>query len=55
MPAAPGEDPRRRRLNRAVDAVQERFGARVLQRGTGAVERAGLSLQIKRGEDPPPE
>jgi DNA polymerase-4 len=46
------EDPRRRRLNRVVDAVQERYGRRALARGFGPVERAGLSSQIKRGEDP---
>ncbi len=45
-----GEDPRRRRLNQVVDAVQDRFGRQALERGVVTVERAGLSLQIKRGE-----
>jgi len=45
-----GEDPRRRRLNQVVDAVQDRFGRQALERGGVSVERAGLSLQIKRGE-----
>lgn len=41
----------RRRLNRVSDAIRDRFGERSLSRGLGAVERAGLSLQIKRGEE----
>jgi DNA polymerase-4 len=48
---------RRRRLNRALDEIAERFGSEAVVRGTReAAERAGLSLQIKRGEreDPPP-
>ncbi len=45
-----GEDPRRRCLNQVVDAVQDRFGRQALERGVVSVERAGLSLQIKRGE-----
>ncbi len=45
------EDARRRRLNRAVDAIQDRFGRQALERGVVSVERAGLSLQIKRGEE----
>ena len=45
-----GEDPRRRHLNQVVDAVQDRFGRQALERGVVSVERAGLSLQIKRGE-----
>jgi DNA polymerase-4 len=48
---APAEDPRRRGLNRAVDAIHDRFGRSALQRGGEPVERAGLSLQIKPGED----
>jgi DNA polymerase-4 len=44
-------DARRDRLNRAIDAVAERFGAgSVVRAGAAPVERAGLSLQIKRGE-----
>ncbi len=42
----------RRRLNRVVDQIQDRFGHRSLERGSVAVDRAGLSTQIKRGEDP---
>lgn len=41
----------RGRLNRVSDAIRERFGERSLSRGLGTVERAGLSLQIKRGEE----
>ena len=43
---------RRSRLNQAIDAIHERFGTAALRRGVAAVERAGLSQQIKRGEDP---
>jgi DNA polymerase-4 len=52
--AIASEEPaRRRRLNRALDEIAERFGSRALVRaGEAAAERAGLSLQIKRGEDP---
>ncbi|HXZ85770.1 MAG TPA: hypothetical protein VEI82_09790, partial [Myxococcota bacterium] len=47
-------DPARRaRLNRALDAIRERFGEAALQRASAAdVERAGLSAQIKRGIAP---
>jgi len=42
---------RANRLNRALDAVRERFGAEALQRAVGEdAERAGLSDRIKRGE-----
>ena len=41
----------RARLNRVVDEIQDRFGDRSLARGHAEVARAGLSLQIKRGED----
>ena len=44
------ENPRRARLNRAVDAIHDRFGSASLRRGSGPEERAGLSFQIKRGE-----
>jgi DNA polymerase-4 len=47
-----GQDPEARsRLNRVTDAIRDRFGDRSLSRGLGTVERAGLSLQIKRGEE----
>jgi DNA polymerase-4 len=48
---------RRRRLNRALDDIADRFGPEAVVRGTrDTARRAGLSLQIKRGErdDPPP-
>ena len=53
--AGPGDPQRRRQLNRTVDAIQERFGREVLRRGDVLpAERAGLSMQIKHGEDPDP-
>ena len=42
---------RRTRLNHTLDAIRERFGPAALERAEGGVERAGLSFQIKRGED----
>jgi len=45
---------RRTRLNRTLDAIRTRFGATALERAGGGIERAGLSFQIKRGEDPDP-
>jgi DNA polymerase-4 len=45
---------RRARLNRALDAIADRFGPdAVVRGGVGPPERAGLSLQIKRGEGEP--
>jgi DNA polymerase-4 len=42
---------RRDRLNRALDSLRDRFGPQAVRRGSaGEVDRAGLSLQIKRGE-----
>jgi len=42
---------KRRRLLGAVDAIADRFGEHaVFRAGEGAVSRAGLSLQRKRGE-----
>jgi DNA polymerase-4 len=41
---------RRSRLNAAVDAIQARFGDEKIKRGTADVRRAGLSINIKRGE-----
>jgi hypothetical protein len=44
---------RRDRLNRALDRIADRFGTGAVVRGDqSAAERAGLSMQIKRGEDP---
>jgi hypothetical protein len=53
----PPEPQRRRgRLNRALDALADRFGPRAVVRADEhAPERAGLSLQIKRGEAEPDE
>jgi DNA polymerase-4 len=53
LPGTGGEaGERRRRLNRSLDALSERFGAGVVRRaGQGEAARAGLSMQIKRGED----
>ncbi|HTO55113.1 MAG TPA: DNA polymerase IV [Myxococcota bacterium] len=42
---------RRSRLNRALDEIRARFGPRALERAESEVTRAGLSFQIKRGED----
>jgi DNA polymerase-4 len=42
---------KRKRINRAVDAIAERFGNdAVVRGGLGRAERAGLSQQLKRGE-----
>ena len=50
---SPAEDPRRRRLNRVVDEIRERFGSGSLARAEDRpVERSGLTEQIKAGEDP---
>jgi DNA polymerase-4 len=47
----PGSSLRRDRLNRALDALRERFGPGAVTRATARdVDRAGLSLQRKRGE-----
>jgi DNA polymerase-4 len=49
----PASEPRERRarLNRALDEIEARFGSAAVKRGSlDAAERAGLSLQIKRGE-----
>ena len=48
---APDTRQRRKRLNRALDDLRERFGAGAVVRGAAReVDRAGLSLQRKRGE-----
>jgi DNA polymerase-4 len=51
----PAKEVRRRdRLNRALDAIQDRFGESAVVRGEPRhAERAGLSMQRKRGEAPP--
>jgi hypothetical protein len=46
---------RRAALNHALDEIRARFGPGALERAEGEVARAGLSFQIKRGEDPDPE
>ena len=49
----PASEPRDRstRLNRALDEIEARFGSAAVRRGSlDAAERAGLSLQVKRGE-----
>jgi DNA polymerase IV len=44
---------RRERLNRALDAIADRFGSGAIVRGeAGHAARAGLSLQHKRGANP---
>jgi DNA polymerase-4 len=50
------EQERRRSLNRALDEIRQRFGSDAVVRASqGSAERAGLSLQIKRGQDPEAE
>ncbi len=52
--APPPERQRAARLDRAIDAITSRFGARtVVRAGQEEAVRAGLSLQHKRGEGPP--
>jgi DNA polymerase-4 len=50
-----GPDPERQRrsqLNRALDQITDRFGPKAVTRaGSAEVSRAGLSFQIKRGDD----
>ena len=49
----PRAQAQRERLNRALDRIAERFGDDAVVRGEPRhAERAGLSLQIKRGERP---
>ena len=49
----PSRDPRRDRLNRALDAIADKFGRGALVRGDARpVAKAGLSHQLRRGEDP---
>lgn len=43
---------RRKKLNRTLDAIQDRFGRSAIVRGASeSAKRAGLSTQIKRGDD----
>jgi DNA polymerase IV len=42
--------PRRRELNRALDAIVGRFGAGSIRRGAGGAEKASPTLGVKRGE-----
>jgi DNA polymerase-4 len=50
------ERKRRQELNRALDEINDRFGSGAVVRASqGKAERAGLSLQIKRGEARDPE
>lgn len=45
------EKKRRGELNRALDEIADRFGSQALRRASqGSAARAGLSMQIKRGE-----
>ncbi len=47
------ERAKRSKLNRALDEIANRFGSAALGRASqGPAERAALSMQIKRGEDP---
>jgi len=48
---APVAQQHQHELNRVLEDVRARFGPRALVRGVAQVERAGLSLQIKRGDD----
>jgi DNA polymerase IV len=45
------EGARRARLNAAIDRIHQRFGETALSRGADSPERAGLSVQIKRGDE----
>jgi hypothetical protein len=43
---------KRNKLNQVLDRITERFGKRALRRADRAqTARAGLSLQMKRGDD----
>jgi DNA polymerase-4 len=49
-------DGKRDQLNRALDEITDRFGRDAVTRASqGKADRAGLTLQIKRGERPNPE
>jgi DNA polymerase-4 len=50
------EKAKRKRLNRAMDEITDRFGSDSVRRASqGSAERAALSMQIKRGEEPDEE
>ena len=50
FPRVDGE--KRNKLNQVLDRITERFGKRALRRADRAqTARAGLSLQMKRGDD----
>jgi DNA polymerase-4 len=51
LPSDPVEE-KQRALDRVLDSVRERFGSDAVVRGTAGPERAGLSLGVKRGEEP---
>ncbi len=51
LPSIAMVDPLRRSLNHAMDQINDRYGDHALHRGDGPVDRAGLTFQIKRGED----
>jgi len=42
--------PRNRDLNRALDAITDRFGVGAVRRGAGGAEKASPTLGVKRGE-----
>jgi DNA polymerase-4 len=44
------EPPRRRELNRALDAIVGRYGTGAIRRGAGGAEKASPTLGVKRGE-----
>jgi hypothetical protein len=50
---APGTQQKRSRLNRALDELADRFGNAAVVRGDPShADRAGLTFQLKHGEEP---
>jgi len=46
-----GDTQRRKNLNQAIDRIEDRYGQGTLTRaGQKIVKRAGLSMQVKRGD-----